>query len=421
MISTLQGYFNSRKTLSVVVGISLLILLLGLTLAMCEGGGGIRSDVQLYYTYSLQIVQGKLPYRDFMVEYPPLALLPMLLPQWVNLVTSHSYLGYVVFFSAQNILITCAIGHLVLKIATFQQLHRKATQILMGYSFLVVINIPLILWRYDIFCVLLTTWAFWLILTNRPLLAGIALGLGTAAKLYPAFLVPLFIIHCCFRKQYLAALKVLAGSAIISLLLLILLSPLGLDNLLGFVSYHKLRGLHIETLPASILLLMFKLGWTSVSHDLNYGAVHLESPATGSILQGLPIVALIGCVGILVSYISYLKKRQNVARSLMGKDLTLYTLAILCWMIVANKVFSPQYLVWLLPFIPLVSVRKNALFSMISVLTFLIFPLLYTPLLGLYLVPVLMLNLRNGLIVLLMLWVFGSLNHSLKHEVIGSN
>ncbi|HEY9908360.1 MAG TPA: glycosyltransferase family 87 protein [Thermosynechococcaceae cyanobacterium] len=373
---------------------------------MCESTFEVRSDLELYYTYSSQVVQGKLPYRDFPVEYPPLALLPMLVPQWLNFVTFHNHLGYGFFFSVQNILIVCAIGLLVLKVAAIQQLPRKPIQILMVYTFLVVISAPLILWRYDVFCALLTIWAVWLALIDRPLFAGIALGFGIAAKLYPLLLIPVFIIHCLARKQYAAAIRLLLGSAIVLLLLLLLLSPLGLDNLLSFLTYHKLRGLQLETLPSGLLLLTHKLGWIPVDIVTNYGAFHLESPPVQLILQGLPILVIIGLIGALASYLSRLKNRLNGNRSLSSRHLTLYILATLLVLLLTNKVFSPQYLIWLLPFIPLRPVKQIALFSLVSVLSLIVYPVLYDSLLDKSLVPILLLNLRNSLVVVLALWMF---------------
>src|SRR5438874_10283001 len=39
----------------------------------------------LYYSYSRNLLQGQMPYRDFSFEYPPLALLPIVLPHLIKL------------------------------------------------------------------------------------------------------------------------------------------------------------------------------------------------------------------------------------------------------------------------------------------------------------------------------------------------
>src|SRR5438132_475729 len=38
-------------------------------------------DLSIYYQDSLQLLRGRIPYRDFALEYPPLALLPFVLPR----------------------------------------------------------------------------------------------------------------------------------------------------------------------------------------------------------------------------------------------------------------------------------------------------------------------------------------------------
>ena len=40
-------------------------------------------DINRYFNYSVSIAHGQLPYRDFTVEYPPLALVFFTLPQLV--------------------------------------------------------------------------------------------------------------------------------------------------------------------------------------------------------------------------------------------------------------------------------------------------------------------------------------------------
>ena len=55
------------------------LLALAVQLAITAGTTGTklrsgRDDADLYYLYATEIQEGKVPYRDFRVEYPPLAL-----------------------------------------------------------------------------------------------------------------------------------------------------------------------------------------------------------------------------------------------------------------------------------------------------------------------------------------------------------
>ena len=38
------------------------------------------TDIEIYYSYAESVMQNKVPYRDFFVVYPPLSLLPIILP-----------------------------------------------------------------------------------------------------------------------------------------------------------------------------------------------------------------------------------------------------------------------------------------------------------------------------------------------------
>jgi hypothetical protein len=79
-------------------------------------------------------------------------------------------------------------------------------------------------------------------------------------------------------------------------------------------------------------------------------------------------------------------------------------LAILIF-IISNKVFSPQYLIWLLPFIPFLKRGQIALFAIICILTVLICPILFGELMNMELLPIILLNCRNALMILLTLWL----------------
>jgi hypothetical protein len=80
-------------------------------------------------------------------------------------------------------------------------------------------------------------------------------------------------------------------------------------------------------------------------------------------------------------------------------------LAALLAFVVTNKVLSPQYLVWLLPFAPLLPLRKAALALGAVLLTIVIFPYNYAPLVNMRPGMILLLNARNAMLVALLLWI----------------
>ena len=88
-----------------------------------------------------------------------------------------------------------------------------------------------------------------------------------------------------------------------------------------------------------------------------------------------------------------------------------YSFAALVVFIIANKVFSPQYLVWLYPLFPLVNGRfRSAIwvaFLAASCLTWYIYPIHYYDLVDTQQVPVDALFLRNVLVALMAVLLLG--------------
>ena len=88
--------------------------------------------------------------------------------------------------------------------------------------------------------------------------------------------------------------------------------------------------------------------------------------------------------------------------------------ALILGLILTAPVFSPQFIIWVLPFILVMSGslgrRARPLYALICVLTFLIYPVFFhRGLIPLWMSAVLLLNLRNSLLIVLwLLMVFGT-------------
>jgi hypothetical protein len=263
---------------------------------------------------------------------------------------------------------------------------------------------------FDSFPALLTMLALLATVKSRPSLCGVALACGAAAKLYPVILLPVFSLSYISKKRYSWLLKLLGAFFSTTLLLLSIFSPFGLNNVFRFLEYHKLRGLEIESIPAGILFLAHKLGWIKLHLESNYGAIHLNrSLLTERIIGLLPPIFLLFFLLAMISISMCLRIREN--NDVNNIDISNYKiliigiiLAILIF-IISNKVFSPQYLIWLLPFIPFLKRGQIALFAIICILTVLICPILFGELMNMELLPIILLNCRNALMILLTLWL----------------
>jgi hypothetical protein len=80
----LQSRFSRYATIIGILTIHFLALLL-ICYLRWQQLGTYGHRMQLYYRYSCNLRQGQMPYRDFSFAYPPLALLPIVLPHLIKL------------------------------------------------------------------------------------------------------------------------------------------------------------------------------------------------------------------------------------------------------------------------------------------------------------------------------------------------
>ena len=355
-------------------------------------------DLTLYYQNSLNLLHGQLPYRDFALEYPPLALLPFVLPRLATFGLPIDFSGYAWLFLIQNAIFSTLIALIIARISSVN------FSALAFYALLVAVSAPLLPWRYDLFPALLTALALLCLLQGRPGWAGIWLGFGVAAKLYPIVLLPIFGVYYLAgsNRPALARLTLgCVGAAAVTLLPFALTAP---EQLLSFLRYHQLRGLQLESLPAGAIVLAHVMGLTTARLDFNYGALHLVSPLASVALQWLPIAFLGLYAAVLACCVARFREEQ-AAGGVTNASLAAFCFVALLAFIVTNKVFSPQYIIWLLPFAPLLRPRQAGALLAICALTIALFPFDYDQLLAMEIWPVLLLNLRNLLALALLIWL----------------
>jgi uncharacterized membrane protein len=362
-------------------------------------------DLGIYYEDSLRLMQGQMPYRDFALEYPPLALFAFILPRLAVLGRALDRGEYIWLFLVANAMFSTLITLILAQICARQPAWRSAGTVLIFYTMLVGVSSPLLPWRYDLFPALLTALALLCALRQQPAWAGIWLGLGVAAKLYPIVLMPIFGAYYLASKDRRALVRLALGSSgavAICVMPFVIGAP---GQLLSFLRYHELRGLQLESLPAGAIVLAHVLGKTAVRLDFNYGALHLVSPLATATLKWLPIafIALYGLV--LTCCLVRFREEWAAHRVVTSESLVAYIVVGLLAFIATNKVFSPQYMIWLLPFAPLLRARHAGALLAICAITIFLFPFDYEQLLAMQILPVLLLNLRNLLVVALLIWL----------------
>jgi hypothetical protein len=174
---------------------------------------------------------------------------------------------------------------------------------------------------------------------------------------------------------------------------------------LAFLGYQAQRGLEVESIGAGFVLLDGLVRGQPVETHSPFKAVEVFGPLADAWLRLLPAATLVG-FGALVVAAWRAVKSDTRALGRVGVDtLTALAGAAVMVLLLTSKVFSIQYVVWLVPFIALLSGRKFWLGAAIVALTMPIHPFLFADLVGQGALPILVLNLRNALLVALAVWV----------------
>jgi Glycosyltransferase family 87 len=300
-------------------------------------------DTGLYQAYGDAVLRGEVPYRDFDLEYPPGALPVFVLP---SLAPAADYVAYFEWLMATLGLAT------ILVVARI----RLAAAAFVAVSPLLVGS--LLLSRFDLWPVFLTTSALVALLLERHRLGWGLLGAAVTAKLWPFLLVPLALVWSARRGRARAALWGL-GVFVAVVVPFALLAPGGLWH---SVWVQASRPLQIESLAAS-----FVTTFGSPVVETSHGSQNLVGR---DVLAALSTVAEVAVVVAL--WVAFARRPVELER---------FAAAAVAAFVAFGKVLSPQFLVWLVPLVPLVRGRRGgaatALLTVALVLTQAWFPARY--------------------------------------------
>lgn len=359
----------------------------------------VSGDLAYYFRQASSIFNGKIPYKDFSSVYPPFSLMLFILPR----IFTSNFFYYVFFFALEIFFINLFGVFLMIQVARW--LNFKTTSVLGIYTLFLFLLIPVISTRYDLFPAVLTFLSFFSFFLNKAEIVWGSLFLGTLAKIYPIFLAPLFGLFYFQKKDYKNLLK---GVFIFLFLFFFLIFGLifAYDGTIAFLKSNLTRPLHIESLAGSIFLLANCLGLHSLKREIG-GSWSLRSSKADFIANLSPLFLFFGLFLIYWLYFQSLKKELNFCKDqnfFLNFPFANYFLVVLLGVILLNKVFSPQYFLWLCPFIPFIKGRgrKISLFILIFTagLTTFIYPINYLALWEGKFLPTFVLFLRNFLLII---------------------
>lgn len=352
----------------------LALALLAAVVAVTWAGADDASawDVPLYESFGDRMLDGEVPYRDFRVEYPagslPAFLLPAMAARWFGEEGDSVYepeLNDAARSYATSFALLMALLLAVTVVASAVSLHALGASVARAAAALgVVAATPLLLGelaltRFDALPVALTAVATAVLLRGRSVAAGVVLGIAVATKLYPLLLLPLLWASVAGRNGRRRAWGAVAASGIAAAVVILPFALLAPGEAWFSVRAQLTRGLQVESLPASIVLAIDGF----LERAVSTGIASIDEGGTGSVRSADVVGAagtLVGTASALLALGLVLWIWRSALRSTPDRaSYVRWAAALIAAQLAFGRVLSPQFVLWLVPFVPLVPGRRG--------------------------------------------------------------
>ncbi len=317
----LPGDATSRR----VVLLGVLLGALGTAVAVgfklrCGMPAGLE-DQYLQWCYSdipplffaERLHEGAVPYLDHAVEYPPLTGLWM----WLAALPSTTVAAFFGWTSALLVASGGVVGGLLARTVGL----RRALVFAAAPTLLVSGAV-----NWDLPSVALATAGLVAHRRGRDGWAGVWLGLGTAAKLWPVLLLPAVVLAAGVQRTPRAGARAALGAVGAWAAINLPVAIAAPDSWLRFVELNRERPADWDSL------------WRIVPQWLGSGEVGVP---TLNLAAG--VVTVVGIVVLLVLAVRWDPPQRW----------HLVALPVVAWFLLAGKVWSPQFSLWLLPLLAL--------------------------------------------------------------------
>jgi hypothetical protein len=300
-------------------------------------------DTPVYEKYGDAMLRGDVPYRDFAVEYPPGALPVFVVPAVGN---EGDQDGFKRSFGA--LMAACGLALVIALAFALGALSAQPLRLFGALALAAVAPLLLgsvVLTRFDLWPAALVAAALAALVSGRFRLGHGLLGAGILAKVWPGVLVPLAVAHVWRtrgRREALVCLAVAVAVIAVVVLPFLVLAPHGVWR--SFERQFS-RPLQIESLGAALMIVSHHLFGTGVTMISSRGSQNISGTAA-NIVGWAQTVLQIGAV--LAIWIAFARRRRT------RDELVQFAAAAVVAFIALGKVLSPQFLIWLIPFVPLV-------------------------------------------------------------------
>lgn len=266
---------------------------------------------------------GLVPYFDKLpgdmdyLEYPVLTGVFMEVAAWLTPGSGSIMLQEQVYwFVNAGMLMLCAAVIAVCVVRTHRRRPWDGLLVALAPAFALTATI-----NWDLLAVALTAAAMLMWSRSRPLAFGVLLGLATAAKLYPVFLLgPLFLL--CWRAGKWREFFVATGGAVVAWLVVNLpVMIFAFDGWSKFYTFSQERGVDFGS---------FWLIWAQNT---------TTPPSTDVVNTAATALVLLCFLGIAALTLTAPRRPRFAQLAFL----------VVAAFILTNKVYSPQYVLWLVP------------------------------------------------------------------------
>ncbi len=288
------------------------------------------SDIGHYFQVLRNIGFHNLPYRDFSWEFPPLtAITGLLIP-----ISFDRRLVFFVWFT----LLAIAVEVWTMRLT--RRLVPEAERARFSWYWLAVF-VPLSLiayFRFDWAAAAFAALAMVGLFAQDRKRTVWGVFASFAVKMWSvAILVPLVA-----RRKFVTA--VVSAVACLGLLVVwYLFSPAGFE---AFLEYRKGSAFQIESIPGAVVMLI-----SNYEPFFQYGALMVSDQGWQWLQVAMPATFVVGAIASLV--ITWQRKTNLVA--MVG--------GLVLLLLLTSRLFSPQYMVWLAPFVAVLAVRHWKMFA----------------------------------------------------------
>ncbi len=290
---------------------------------------GVQGDV-VYYYEKIQVLFTDGP-GAALKEYPTPVIWILLIPWVLGGGNQHGYvIVFVLLMLALDTIFSWSLWH------TGGAMRGQA--VVFWTLFLTFVG-PVAYLRFDIITSVLAGWSLIFLLRRHNAVAGGFTALGASVKLWPALLWPALLPGNARQKLRATAGLVVTGVGLVALSV----AYAGWDRLFSPLTWQQDRGLQIESVWATLPMLARTVNPHAYAvTPSRYQAYEIWGPGVNSFLAAADIFFMVGLGAAMVAYLVWLWRGHG---HLM--EAACLVLLVITVMIVTNKTFSPQYMIWL--------------------------------------------------------------------------